>query len=620
VRGDLGLMVFAELDKSGRRILLEMGYDPAAARLVKQIPGWSWRKGDKIFAVPANMTTGRNLRKLLGAQLQLGPNLEAWAREQRKRERNLSSFSIAEDAELSSMRVATELPLLAQTLWAHQRADAVFMSKTSCINANEQGTGKTRDVLAAVYEAGLEEQPQLVIAPVTSIESTWANELKQYITVPVLASEKPADRVNYITEAARLAAAGEPFWLIINKEMVRYIASYEEEYDENRGVYKKVRTGIEEAYPELFEISWGSVTIDEFHKAGLSNPKTLGAMAFSNLKCERLWPMSGTPMRGKPTNLWGALHLLDPKNFRSQNQWEDNWLEVGKDYMDHRVVGGIREGMEDEFYSHLAPYMVRRLKSEVFPELPPKEYEDVWCTMTPGQAKQYNVFAEEAEIRIDEHHLTATNVLAEYARLKIFATAMCNVEGRDVYDYRTREWVQKFRLKATIESGKFPRLLAKLQECGVEPYEDQLGALVGSQDVSVVIACATYLRAASYRVAVVYGDMKKADGSVREIVAHFQEAGPTAPQVLVMTVAKGGTSITADRADSVHILDESWVPDEQEQFEDRAHRGSRMHRVRVFYYRTKGTIEEYIHEVTTKKAWTNFDVLDFRRQGYRARS
>src|SRR5438128_720621 len=74
--------------------------------------------------------------------------------------------------------------------------------------------------------------------------------------------------------------------------------------------------------------------------------------------------------------------------------------------------------------------MVRHLKSEVLPQLPPKQYVDVWCKMTPKQKKQYDSFAAEAEVRIDEYNLTATGVLAEYARLKFFATAYCDVEGR----------------------------------------------------------------------------------------------------------------------------------------------------------------------------------------------
>jgi SNF2 family DNA or RNA helicase len=85
-----------------------------------------------------------------------------------------------------------------------------------------------------------------------------------------------------------------------------------------------------------------------------------------------------------------------------------------------------------------------------------------------------------------------------------------------------------------------------------------------------------------------------------------------------MTTKAGGVSITLDRADTVHLLDETWVPDDQEQAEDRIHRASRMHQVTCYYYRTKSTIEEEIADLTAEKADVNEAILDRRRNGYKA--
>jgi SNF2 family DNA or RNA helicase len=606
--------VRADLDKTGRRILLHAGYDPRIISQIKKIPGQSFRKVDKVWAVPADIPTGQLLRKLLGDELVLEPRLLAWAKAERKKQRNLRAISTSDDVPLGQLRLATVLPALAESLWPHQRADVAFMSKTSCINANEQGTGKTRSVIGAVYEAGLESKPHLVIADVQSIEATWAAELEQWLPehVMVLASEDAKERKVLIGLIKMYVREKTPFWLVINKEMVRYRATYGR-VKGGSGRWRKVETGLEAVFPELFDIDWGTVTIDEFQKAGLSNPKTLGARAFSALSSELRWAMSGTPMQGKPLNLFGALRWLDKRTFSSKTTWTNQWLHVEKDqYTGFEHIGGIAEGKEDAFYEHLAPYMVRRLKEDVFPDLPPKEYQDVWCKMTPAQSRQYEEFAADAEIRIDELHLTAQGVLAEYARLRILATTHCRAEGKITYDWVQDEERQRIKLISTGESGKFPKLLSKLQECGVEPSEDQLGALVGTQDRSIAEQCAAWLTGFGYRVALLIGGVK-----TRDIVRDFQAAGPDNPQIIVMTVQKGGTALTLDRADSVHILDESWIPDEQEQFEDRAHRGSRMHRVRVFYYLSRGTIDEYVREVTDQKMDIN-NVLDLRRKGLRA--
>src|SRR5262249_44931068 len=98
-----------------------------------------------------------------------------------------------------------------------------------------------------------------------------------------------------------------------------------------------------------------------------------------------------------------------------------------------------------------------------------------------------------------------------------------------------------------------------------------------------------------------------------EIVKQFQQG--TGPRVVIMTTTAGGVSITLDRADSVHILDETWVPDDQEQLEDRIHRIPRIHNVTVYKYRSHGTIEEYIMNVNFDKYNINRDILELRRKG-----
>ena len=63
-------------------------------------------------------------------------------------------------------------------------------------------------------------------------------------------------------------------------------------------------------------------------------------------------------------------------------------------------------------------------------------------------------------------------------------------------------------------------------------------------------------------------------------------------RVIVMTTTAGGVAITLDMVENVHILDETWVPDDQEQLADRAVNTSRMHQVGVYVYRSKDTVEE----------------------------
>jgi SNF2 family DNA or RNA helicase len=278
---------------------------------------------------------------------------------------------------------------------------------------------------------------------------------------------------------------------------------------------------------------------------------------------------------------------------------------------------------------------VRRLKSEVLTQLPPKQFVDVWCDMTPKQKKQYDDFAAKAEAEIEGMKLNALGILAEYTRLKVFADAyceemvekmvdcgMCKGTG-DVEGVTCPRCLGSGKRKQqhpipSNESGKLQYLLERLNENGIDP-DDPSGdscAVVASQFKLVADMVHAYLNAKG-----IYAEKITGDTSGKErarIQEQFQKGGVGSPRVVVMTTTAGGVAITLDRADTCHILDETWVPDDQEQLADRIHRASRMHQVTVYSYRCKDTIEEDIHALVQDKAQINRAILDIRRQGFRA--
>jgi SNF2 family DNA or RNA helicase len=158
----------------------------------------------------------------------------------------------------------------------------------------------------------------------------------------------------------------------------------------------------------------------------------------------------------------------------------------------------------------------------------------------------------------------------------------------------------------------------RLAEVGIDPKEPEgdACAVVASQFARIADMVHAYLNSIGIKAERITGAVTGQERA--RIQREFQEGGPDAPRVVVMTTTAGGVSITLDRADTVHILDETWVPDDQEQLEDRIHRASRMHRVTCYYYRSKNSIEQYIQEVNIDKRSVNKAILDIRRQGFRA--
>ena len=575
---------FCELSEDGKRIEVYFHWNPVFVEGIKEINGRKFvpkDKGGPFWTVPKDIGTARHLRQVMGDGLELGDAVKAWANEERRTARNLASMAVSDDARLPVL--SEKIPELEKWLRPYQKADAAMMARTSVLNANEPGLGKTAEVIAAVVESGLDQGPQLVVAPKTALESVWYDHVTKWLgcDVFILSGETQTwdESLEFIRE---LHGKKRPFWVVTTAAQVR------------------AGLGI--------DITWNTFTIDEFHTTGLTNVSgdpskgTQFGRAVRNVKRKRLFLVSGTPIGGKPIKIWGALHHLHSDKFTSKWRWADRWLDIS-DNGYGKVIGGIKRDMVDEFYPEHAQYIIRRLKSEVLPQLPPKQYIDVWCDMLPAQAKQYDQMEKKAEVRIEEERLSAVGVLAEYTRLKQFANAKCKIDYSSKGD----------PILIPQASGKLEYLIEKLDELGIrkdDPVGDAV-SVVCSQSREYVDWLADQLNKKGIKSEKITG---KVTGEMRTDIQRRFQSGKNSPRVIVMTTTAGGMSIDLDRADTIHIMDETWNPDNQSQAEDRLHRASRIHQVMCYYYRSRGTIEEAIKEVTEGKAVTQTNIMDIRRR------
>jgi SNF2 family DNA or RNA helicase len=486
---------------------------------------------------------------------------------------------------------------MAKWLRPYQRADVKFMATTNCLNLCEPRLGKTTETIGAIFEAGLENGPHLVVSPSkTSLDSIWRYEVERWTNHHVITWSgelSTSERAAAIYQADMWLENDEPFWFVTTPDMIR------------RG------TEILEMVKE-----WNSFTIDEFHKTGLPEIKNVFPKKANALNSKRRYALSGTPMGGKVIKLWGRLALPGASTVHVEVGLGRNWLEVTKTYGDHKEIGGIRPGLEDDFYRALSVHAVRRLRTEVLPQLPEKQWIDVWYDMTPKQRKQYQQFADNAEVRIDEYHLSATSVLAEYTRLKQFANSYC-----EVYDYQEDEDTGqvKMKLRATTEAGFLPHLMDRLAEVGIDPEEPAgtAQAIVTSQFRETADMVYDYLTEKGIKCGKITGKVNKKERD--RLQALFKTGNDSEGyRVMVMTTTAGGVAITLDNCESVHILDETWNPDDQEQVSDRAINTVTNKQVNVFVYRSRDSIEDYIKRINDEKWDVNKSILDLRRQGLRA--
>lgn len=605
------MKVFAELSESGDRIDVHFRYDPHAVASIKNISGARFvpkDKGGPFWRLPLDLVTGQRLREEFGGGLQLGDALKAWGRDEVAKQRNLRSLTRADKAELVNLPKATPKLYEFVSKRPYQTADIAMMAATNVLNANQPGTGKTIETIASWVEAELlHAGPHLVIAPVRSLINVWFEEL-EWLDIDVYTAEDVAERKREVAEGLLRAQQGEPVVICINPDMLRLkkIQMDQSGFPKQSGfvdVAKRDHKGNAYTWRDdisrgLLTTEWATVTIDEFHKMGLPNRNSLFSQSVALLNARKKAALSGTPMGGKPRKLWSVLNWLEPGEYTSEWRWIDQWLVVndngfGKD------VGGIQRGREDAFYETHARHLVRRLKREALPGLPDQVHIAVECSMTPAQKKQYETFAADAEIRIEEERLSATSILAEYTRLKQFANA--KQELRDGVPYPTED------------SGKLQDLMEKLDEEGIRKQdpEPRARAIIASESSRMVYMVSEYLKQQGIANDTLTGDTKDASSIIKKF-----KSKDSAPYVIIMTIQTGGVSLNLEEAGSMHALDETWNPDDMEQFFDRGDRGSRTEPLRCYTYRSRNTIQEEIAKLAEGKKITNSNILDIRRQMY----
>lgn len=596
----MSVQVNAELDERGKRCVVSFPYDGATKDKVKSVPGAKFvprDKGGPHWTLPLDLTSMRVLRSKFGSDLILGNRLKAWGQKEVRQERQLRSLSVADDFPLEEMKLYSKLPKLARWLRPYQRADIAFLAKTEgALNLNQQRLGKTPELIGTIFEKDMEDGFHLIVGLQKSLDSVWRYEFERWTDIPVFTYSGltgSTDRAKALVAIDRMFDRGEPFVFATTADMIR------------RGLPDNLEVALE----------WTTFTIDEFHKTGLPEIGTAFSKKSKKVTAEWRHAMSGTPLGGKPIKYFGALQFIRPEAFPAKGRWAEHWLKVTDQYDVHKTFGPIQEGKEDEFYQAISAYVVRRLRSEVLPQLPPVIHSDVWCSMSKKQREQYTIFARDAEIRIDDYHLSATSILAEYTRLKQFANARCEVE---VLGQNEETGQVDMKVVPTFDAGKLPDLLERLIGQGIDPG-DATGtsqAIVASQFREHAEMIQRWLTEQGIQCALFTGKTNKRESE--RIQRAFKAGNDSEGLRVCVMVTTMGVGITLDNVETVHLYDETWVPDNEEQVIDRAINTTRNHQVTAFHYRSRNSIEEYIYDVSALKANINSEILDIRRQGFRA--
>ncbi|WP_025321833.1 DEAD/DEAH box helicase [Deferrisoma camini] len=416
--------------------------------------------------------------------------------------------------------------------------------------ADDMGLGKTVQALAAVaVDVGRGRPgPNLVVAP-TSVVPNWEAEARRFLPGLRVLRHHGADRAQTPQD-------------LLDADLV--ITSY--------ALLRRDRAMLE-------QVEWNWVILDEAQ--AVKNPDTQTARAARALRAKKRAALTGTPLENHLGEIWSLFQFLNPGLLGSQRAFVRRFVQP--------VVEGDPRASET-LRRRIAPFVLRRLKEQVEPELPPKVESVVWCDMDPVQEAFYRSLLDASRRRVLDDirrrglEQARFSVLEALLRLR---QACCLPE------------LLPGGVGEGIPSAKFDRF----QDVVTEILEEGHRVLVFSQFTQVLSRLRGWFREAGVEHLYLDGRTRRREEKVRR----FQE--DESVRAFLISLKAGGAGLNLTGADYVILFDPWWNPAVEEQATDRVHRIGQTRKVFAYRLVVRGTVEEKILELQARKKELVDDLL-----------
>lgn len=324
--------------------------------------------------------------------------------------------------------------------------------------------------------------------------------------------------------------------------------------------------------PDLFARSHrGVVAFDEAQQ--IKNPRTLSYRAAKSIPANYRVAITGTPVENDLGDLWALADLVRPGVLGTRSRFRDRYIVP--------IQNRGSASAADRLAAQTGDLVLRRTKSEVAPELPPRQVIDVTCSITPEQRRLYeSAVAEAFDSGLGHGAARRTGILALLTKLKQICNHPAQALGSD----------------GPLEgrSGKFDRVAEMLDEA----LATDTGCLVFTQYAAMGrLLTADLTNRTGVAVPFLHGGLRP---TARErIVEDFQEGRGAG--VLVLSLRAAGFGLNLTRATTVIHYDRWWNPAVEDQASDRAHRIGQDQPVTIYTLRSAGTVEDHIAATQTRK-------------------
>jgi non-specific serine/threonine protein kinase len=312
------------------------------------------------------------------------------------------------------------------------------------------------------------------------------------------------------------------------------------------------------------------VILDE--SQAIKNPLAQSAKACRLLNSEHRLVMSGTPVENNTFELWSQIAFLTPGLLGSMEYFKREFALPIESKQDEATAQLLRK--------LVYPFILRRTKEQVAPELPPRTERILYTDMEPAQRKLYNQTRD---------------------RYRGILLGLIESEGFDNVRMKILEGLLRLRqicihpvlVEPTYrgEAPKFELLFETLETLGAEQHK----ALIFSQFVETLHIVRKELD--ERHISYAYLDGKTRDR--QQQVDTFQND----PQVrfFLISLKAGGLGLNLTAADYVIHLDPWWNPAVEMQANDRAHRIGQNKPIFIYKIIARDTVEEKILQLQDRK-------------------
>jgi superfamily II DNA or RNA helicase len=403
--------------------------------------------------------------------------------------------------------------------------------------ADDMGLGKTVQTLALLLHRAA-KGPALVVCPV-SVIGNWVSEAGRF--APTLRIKTLGSATQNRQEAIRTLEAGDLL-----------ITSY----------------GLLQSEEKLLtKPSFATVVLDEAH--AIKNYTTKTSKASMQLKAAFRVALTGTPVQNHLGEVWNLFNFTNPGLLGSLQHFTETFIKPDD------------EATRRHLKRLITPFLLRRTKSAVLDELPPKTEIVKKIQLSGEEMAFYEALRRQAIENLSSNDASANpgakqlQVLAEITKLR---QASCNPLLIDK--------------NIQIASSK----LATFLEIASELKENNHRALVFSQFVAhlSIVRKALDERGVAYQ----YLDGSSSPSEREKSIRKFQGGEG---DLFLISLKAGGLGLNLTAADFVIHLDPWWNPAIEDQASDRAHRIGQTRPVTIYRLVAENTIEEKIIQLHSAK-------------------